>query len=61
MPTSATSTVIVCDALFVRDCGGPAEEAYLASRGFTGDAAFRLVDRWLAAPGRTISVYEPPT
>ena len=59
--TSATPTVIVCDALFVRDCGGPAEEAYLASRGFTGDATLRLVDRWVAAPGRTISVYVPPT
>jgi hypothetical protein len=60
-PISTTSTVIVCDALFVRDCGGPAETAYLASRGQTGDAALRLVDRWVAAPGRTISVYVPPT
>ena len=60
-PTSPTSLVIVCDALFVRDCGGPAETAFLASQGQTGDAALRLVDRWVAAPGRTISVYVPPT
>ena len=60
-PTSPTSTVIVCDALFVRDCGGPAEDGLPRVTGPPGDAALRLVDRWMAAPGRTISVYVPPT
>lgn len=51
--------VIVCDALFVRDCGGPAEDALLAGEGWLGEKAPALADRWQAAPGRTISVYVP--
>jgi Dolichyl-phosphate-mannose-protein mannosyltransferase len=51
--------VVVCDALFVDDCGGPAEDALIASRSASGGsaAAPALVDRFEAAPGRTISVY----
>lgn len=52
--------VVICDTLFVEaigaPCGGPAEDALLAvvlGRG----ARPRLVDRFQAAPGRTISVY----
>ena len=53
-----TTVVIVCDPLFDQatgaPCGGPAEDAWLASdrRG-----ALTLVDRFVAGPRRTISVY----
>jgi len=57
MPTP-TTIVVVCDALFVDDCGGPAEDAVIGGRPPTGSGAKpALVDRFEAAPGRTISVY----
>ena len=43
--------VVVCDRLFVATCGGAPESAAVPASGF------RLVDRFSAAPGRTISVY----
>ncbi len=52
--------VVVCDSLFVPDCGGTAERALLAS--ITSPTAYgvpRLADQFVAAPGRTISVYLP--
>jgi Dolichyl-phosphate-mannose-protein mannosyltransferase len=52
-PTTAVSIVVVCDSLFIPDCGGPAEDRAAAIAPATG-----LVDRFSAAPGRTISVYE---
>lgn len=58
--SEAGAIVIVCDALFISDCGGAAEEGYLAEHGFApsdGDGRARLVDRWEAAPRRTLSVY----
>ena len=45
--------VVVCDDLFVTDCGGPAEDHAVAALA----EPLRLVDRFDAAPGRTISVY----
>jgi len=45
--------VTVCDALFVHDCGGTAESAAVPPTGF------QLALRFMAAPGRTISVYLP--
>ncbi|MHB8458683.1 MAG: glycosyltransferase family 39 protein [Candidatus Limnocylindrales bacterium] len=52
--------VVVCDSLFVPDCGGPAERALLATiTSPTTYGAPRLADRFVAAPGRTISVYLP--
>ncbi len=56
VPDPSAAVVIVCDALFVRDCGGPAEEAALSSQ---RPIPVRLVDRWEPTPGRTISVYLP--
>jgi 4-amino-4-deoxy-L-arabinose transferase-like glycosyltransferase len=55
------AVVIVCDTLFVADCGGTAEEAALASGSAGGGdpQQLRLADRFSAAPGRTISVYLP--
>ncbi|HEY7828688.1 MAG TPA: hypothetical protein VIB99_10655, partial [Candidatus Limnocylindrales bacterium] len=50
---SAGAIVIVCDSLFVADCGGSAEAAAVPASGVA------LADRFLAAPGRTISVYLP--
>ncbi len=50
---SAGAIVVVCDSLFVPDCGGAAEQAAVPAGGF------RLADRFEAAPGRTISVYLP--
>ncbi len=50
---SPGAIVTVCDALFVPDCGGAAESAAVPADGF------RLADRFLAASGRTISVYLP--
>jgi len=51
-PAAAGTLVIVCDALFVTDCGGPAEDPVAAAAAFG-----HLVDRFVAAPGRTISIY----
>jgi len=55
-PTSGTTVVVVCDSLFEAvmgaRCGGPAEAA-LAPPSVFGDP----VDRFIAAPGRTISIY----
>ena len=45
--------VTICDSLFVTTCAGAAEAAAVPATGF------RLVDRFEAAPGRTISVYLP--
>ncbi|HEX7473761.1 MAG TPA: glycosyltransferase family 39 protein [Candidatus Limnocylindrales bacterium] len=45
--------VVVCDDLFVTDCGGTAEDHSVAALA----EPLRLVDRFVAAPGRTISVY----
>jgi len=50
---SPGAIITVCDALFVPDCAGPAEAAAVPATGF------RLADRFLAAPGRTISIYLP--
>ena len=62
--------VILCDQLFREaigsDCGGQAEDAWLADPasglaggGLSRDAARALVDRFEAAPGRWISIYRP--
>jgi hypothetical protein len=56
VPDPAAAVVIVCDSLFVGDCGGPAEEESLVG---AWPVRLRLVDRWRPAPGRTISVYLP--
>lgn len=45
--------VVVCDDLFVTDCGGAAEDHSVAGLA----EPLRLQDRFVAAPGRTISVY----
>ncbi len=50
---SPGAIVTVCDALFVPDCAGAAEAAAVPA------TVFSLADRFLAAPGRTISVYLP--
>jgi hypothetical protein len=58
VPDPAAAVVVLCDSLFVHDCGGPAEGAALADL-WPGAVPVRLVDRWEATPGRTISVYLP--
>ncbi len=50
---SNSAIVTVCDALFIHDCGGAAETAAVPATGFS------LALRFVAAPGRTISVYLP--
>ena len=55
-PTAAV--IAVCDSLFVVDCGGPAEDAAVTAPG-AWPVGLSLVDRWSAAPGRTVSVYLP--
>ncbi len=51
--SSSGAIVVVCDSLFVPDCAGSAEAAAVPTGGF------RLVDRFSAASGRTISIYLP--
>jgi hypothetical protein len=50
--------VVICDALFAASigapCGGPAEDVIAPPDRFGPP-----VDRFLAAPGRTISIYRP--
>jgi hypothetical protein len=45
--------VVICDSLFLTTCGGPAEDAAVPA------SSFNLADRFVAAPGRTISIYIP--
>ncbi len=58
-PTDASRVTVLCDALFETvvgiACQGPAEEARLAELGIQPGP---LVTRFLAAPGRWISIYE---
>jgi hypothetical protein len=56
VPDPAAAVVVLCDSLFVVDCGGPAEAAALAA---SWPVSVRLVDRWAPAVGRTLSVYVP--
>jgi hypothetical protein len=51
------TVVVVCDSLFVPDCGGSAEDVLVASIVAGGSGPLTLADRFEAAPGRTISVY----
>jgi hypothetical protein len=50
------AVVVLCDSLFVVNCGGPAEDAAVAD---TWPVAVGLFDRWSPAAGRTLSVYLP--
>jgi hypothetical protein len=56
-PTGGT-IVVICDALFETTigarCGGAAEDLIAPPDRF-GDP----IDRFLAAPGRTVSIYRP--
>jgi 4-amino-4-deoxy-L-arabinose transferase-like glycosyltransferase len=56
--TTPGTLVIICDSLFEKaigaPCGGPAEAVIAPSDRF-GDP----IDRFVAAPGRTISIYDP--
>lgn len=54
-PEATAAVTVLCDDLFVSDCGGPAETAAITRWPFP----VHLVDRWQPAPGRTISVYLP--
>ena len=56
LPDAASpgALIVLCDDLFVADCGGPAEDA-VAAAGPGSELA--LADRFRPAPGRTISVY----
>jgi 4-amino-4-deoxy-L-arabinose transferase-like glycosyltransferase len=55
-PDPAAAVVVLCDRLFVADCGGAAEEAVLQG---SWPVPVNLVDRWAPATGRTLSVYLP--
>jgi 4-amino-4-deoxy-L-arabinose transferase-like glycosyltransferase len=56
-PMGLQALVVVCDDLFVDDCGGPAEDA-AAGGSFGADGpSLRLADRFSPAPGRTLSIY----
>ena len=56
VPDPTAAVVVLCDSLFVPDCGGPAEAAALAG---SWPVSVSLVDRWAPAVGRTLSVYLP--
>ena len=60
----APARVVLCDQLFHEtigaDCGGPAEDALVAT-GAAGAAPATVIDRFEAAPGRWISVYRAAT
>jgi hypothetical protein len=56
VPASDARTVVVlCDAFWTAGCGGAAEDAWLASSAEA--TGLTLVDRFAAAPDRTLSVY----
>jgi 4-amino-4-deoxy-L-arabinose transferase-like glycosyltransferase len=50
---SSGAIVVICDSLFITTCAGVAETAAVPA------ATFSLADRFVAAPGRTISIYLP--
>ncbi len=57
--------VVLCDQLFHEsigaDCGGPAEDAWIAARLGSGGPEPTVVDRFEAAPGRWVTVYRAGT
>jgi 4-amino-4-deoxy-L-arabinose transferase-like glycosyltransferase len=55
-PLGVRALVVLCDDLFIDDCGGSAEEEAAGAFGPDG-LSFRLADRFRPAPGRTISVF----
>jgi len=54
-PNRASVLVVLCDSTWSRTCGGPAEDAWLAAQPYA--SGFELLDRFTAAPKRTLSVY----
>ena len=54
-PDRAEVLVILCDSTWSPTCGGPAEDAWLAAQPYA--QAFELLDRFEAAPKRTLSVF----
>jgi hypothetical protein len=56
-PDRTTVLVVLCDTSVSASCGGSQEDAWLATQTYA--AGFVLVDRFEAAPGRMLSVYEP--
>ena len=53
-PSAAATVVVLCEDLWVADCGGPAEARALEDLG--GAAAFDLVERLRPALGRTMTI-----
>jgi hypothetical protein len=55
MPRTGSKLIVICDQLFHdaigADCGGPAEDA-------KAGPSPTVIDRFEAAPGRWISIYE---
>jgi hypothetical protein len=53
-PEVAATVVVLCEDLWIADCGGPAEARALDALG--GDGAFDVVERLRPAPGRTMTI-----
>lgn len=53
-PEMAATVVVLCEDLWIADCGGPAEARALDALG--GDGAFDVVERLRPAPGRTMTI-----
>jgi 4-amino-4-deoxy-L-arabinose transferase-like glycosyltransferase len=60
-PMGLDRLVVLCDDLFVQQCGGAAEDAaaraYATTAWGPGEAGIAVLDRFRPAPGRTISIY----
>ncbi len=54
-PDRASVLVVLCDSSSSGSCGGPAEDAWLATQ--SNATGFDLLDRFTAAPDRLLSVY----
>jgi hypothetical protein len=54
-PDQARTVVLLCDLFWLTGCGGAAQDAWLAENG--GASGLILVDRFAAAPDRTLSIY----
>lgn len=52
---NATTVVLLCDSFWLTGCGGGQEDAWVAAD--PAGVGLTLIDRFLAAPDRTLSVY----
>jgi hypothetical protein len=54
-PADAQTVVVLCDSYWLTGCGGSQEDSWVAAD--PAGIGLKLIDRFAAAPDRTLSVY----